>query len=70
MFFGGFDDAADRQFGKGKSMQWGDVMNNPWLQNLPFEIEHRWCRKTEHGDETHGKTLVKAVDWASMPTRS
>lgn len=45
-------------------MQWADVINNPWLQNLPFKIElNRWGKiEMSPASNEHG---ARQVDVAS-----
>ena len=42
-------------------MQWAEVLNNPWLQNLPFKIElNRWGRiEMSPASNQHGATQVE-----------
>ena len=42
-------------------MQWSDVLNNPWLQNLPFKIElNRWGRiEMSPASNQHGAKQVE-----------
>ena len=42
-------------------MQWADVLNNPWLQNLPFKIElNRWGRiEISPASNQHGAKQVE-----------
>ena len=41
-------------------MQWADVLNNPWLQNLPFKIElNRWGKiEMSPASNQHGAVQV------------
>lgn len=41
-------------------MQWADVLNNPWLQNLPFKIElNRWGKiEMSPASNQHGAMQV------------
>ena len=42
------------------TMQWADVLNNPWLQNLPFKIElNRWGKiELSPASNQHGAMQV------------
>ena len=42
-------------------MQWAEVLNNPWLQNLPFKIElNRWGRiEMSPASNQHGAKQVE-----------